>query len=207
MTKYVSLVNLHLRSFIAWWLEHIPRNSNEKADTLAVVVASLQIKATVLLPVYNQPKISNSTNRVNEIKKTNPFWMTPIARNLNSRELSDNRAEARKIQVQATRFSLINGQLYKQSLGEPYLKCLTYQQGQYILAELHNGICENHPSGKMLTHGAHTQGYYWPTIRVDVAAYVRRCYRYQQQAPVSKLPAQNLTTITSLWPFAQWVLT
>ena len=52
MTKYVSLVNLQLGIFVAWRLEHVPRNSNEKADALAVVVPSLPIKETVLLLVY-----------------------------------------------------------------------------------------------------------------------------------------------------------
>ena len=78
--------------------------------------------------------------------------------------------EAHKIQVQASRFSLVNRQLYKWSLDEPYLKCLTPQQGQYILAELHEGICGNHPSIRTLAHMAHTQGYYWLTMRVDTVA-------------------------------------
>ena len=126
MTKYVSLVNLRLGSFIAWRLEHVSRNSNEKANALAAVAASLPIKETVLLPVYYQPKSSITINWVNEIDEMGPSWMTPIARCLSSEELPDNRAEANKIQVQATRFSLVNGQLYKQSLGGPYLKCLTH---------------------------------------------------------------------------------
>ena len=88
---------------------------------------------------------------------------------LSSRELSDNSIKAHKIQVQAARFYLMNGQLYKPSLDGPYLKCLTIQQGQYILVELHEGICRNHPGGKTLAHRAHTQGYYWPTMRADVA--------------------------------------
>ena len=36
MTKYVSLVNLRLGSFIPWRLEHVPRNYNRKADALVV---------------------------------------------------------------------------------------------------------------------------------------------------------------------------
>ena len=59
---------------------------------------------------------------------------------LSSGELPDDKIEAHKIQVQEARFSLANGQLYKRSLDEPYLKCLTSQQGQYILVELHKGI-------------------------------------------------------------------
>ena len=86
--------------------------------------------------------------------------MTPIVHYLSSGELPDNRIEAPKIHVQAARFSLMNGQLYKRSLDESYLKCLNNQQGQYVLVELHEGICENHPSNRTLAHKAHTQGYY-----------------------------------------------
>ena len=43
MAKYVSLVKQLLCSFLAWRLEHIPRDYNEKADALATVVASLSI--------------------------------------------------------------------------------------------------------------------------------------------------------------------
>ena len=156
MAKYVSLINPRLGSFAAWRLEHVPRSSNEKATTLAIIAASLPIKETVLLPVYYQLESSLTTSRVNEVDETGPSWMTPVVRYLSSRELPDNRVDACKIQVQAARFSLINGQLYKRSLGGPYLKCLTQQQGQYILAELHDGICRNHLSGRTLTHRAHT---------------------------------------------------
>ena len=47
MTKYVSLVNLRLESSVAWRLEHFLRNSNEKADSLVAVAASLPIKVLI----------------------------------------------------------------------------------------------------------------------------------------------------------------
>ena len=144
MTKYVSLVILRLRSFVAWKLEHVPRDSNEKVDALVAMATSLPIKETVLLPVYHQPESSITINRVNKIGEACPSWMTLIIHYLSSGVLPDNRAEAHKIQVHAARFSLVNGQLYKQSLDRPYLKCLTHQKGQYVLAELHDGVCVNH---------------------------------------------------------------
>ena len=125
MAKYVSLINLRLGNFAAWRLEHVPRSSNEKADSLATVAASLPIKETVLLPIYYQPEPSITTNRVNEVDETGHSWMTPVVNYLSSGELPDNITEAHKIQVQAARFSLVNRQMYKQSLGGPYLKCLT----------------------------------------------------------------------------------
>ena len=41
-------------------------------------------------------------------------------------------------------------------------------------------------------------------MRADEVAYVRKCDRCQRQAPVSKVSALDLTTITSPSPFAQW---
>ena len=127
MIKYVCLVKLRLQSFAIWKLEHIPRNSNEKANVLAIVAASLPIKETVFLLVYLQPTSSITINQVNEIDEACSSWMTPIVHYLSSRALPDNKVEAHKIQVQAAKFSLVNGQLYKQSLDSPYLKCLTSQ--------------------------------------------------------------------------------
>ena len=97
MTKYMSLINLRLGSFVAWRLEHVPRSSNEKADALVVVAASLPIKETMFLPVYYQPKSSITTNRVNEIDEISHSLITPVACYLSSGELSDNIIEAHKI--------------------------------------------------------------------------------------------------------------
>ena len=73
-----------------------------------------------------------------------------------------------------------------------------------MLAELHEGICGNHPGGRTLAHRAHTHGYYWLTMKSDAANYVRKCDRCQRQAPILRSPAQDLMSISSPWPFAQW---
>ena len=84
---------------MAWKLEHIPRDSIEKANVLATVAASLSIKETIFLPIYLQPASSISTNQVNEIDEDCSSWMTPIVHYFSSRELPDNRIETHKIQV------------------------------------------------------------------------------------------------------------
>ena len=105
---------------------------------------------------------------------------------LSSGELPDNRIEAHEIQVQVARFSLVNGQLYKRSLDGSYLKCLTNQQGQNFGSQgpYARLLFANHDNRCSLS-------------------YVRKCKHYQQQAPISRVSAQDLTTITSPWPFAQ----
>ena len=121
---------------------------------------------------------------------------------INTGELPDDKNKAYKVQVQLARFSLVNGQLFKRSLDGPYLKCPNDEQGQYVLAELHEWICGHHPSSRTLAHRTHTQGYYWPTMRFDATDYVRKCDRCQRLAPFLRLPSQDLISITSPWPFA-----
>ena len=130
--------------------------------------------------------------------------MDLISLYLRTGQLPTERDKAHKLQTQSVRFSLVNGQLDKRSLGGPYLKCLTPEQSQYVLAELHEGICGNHPGGRTLAHGAHTEGYYWPTMRADAANYTKKCDRYQLLAPILKSPVQDMISITSPWPFSQW---
>ena len=128
--------------------------------------------------------------------------MDPISHYLSTGQLPGERDKAHKLQVQSARFSLVDGQLFKRSLGGPYLKCLTPEQGHYVLAELHEGICGNHPGGRTLAHRAQTQGYYWPTMRADAATYTRKCDRCKRLAPFLKLLVQDLISISSPWPFA-----
>ena len=129
MVRYASLVRQRLGSFIAWKLEHFPRDSKQKADASATVVASIPIKETVFLPIYYQLTSSITTNQLSQIDEVCPSWITPIMHYLSSGAFPDNRVEAHKIQVQEARFSLVNGRSYKRSLDRSYLKCLTPQQG------------------------------------------------------------------------------
>ena len=160
MAKYVTLVKQRLASFLAWNLEHVPRDYNERVDALAAVAASLPITETIFLLIYYQSGSSIATIRVSQVDKTSPSWMDPIAQYIRTRELPNEKDKAHKVRIQSTIFSLLDGQLLKRSLDGPYLICLTAEQGQYVLAELHEGICGNHPGGRTLAHRAHTQGYY-----------------------------------------------
>ena len=129
MEKYASLVKQKLNTLSTWELEHVPKDSNERADALAVVAASLPIKETIYLPIYYQPGSSILPAQVSQIEEVPPSWMDPIWLYIATGELPNDRGRAHKIQIQLARFSLVDGQLYKRSLGGPYLKCLTPKQG------------------------------------------------------------------------------
>ena len=97
MEKYVSRVKQRLSSFLACKLEHIPRNSNEKADALAYVAASLPITEHILLPIYYQPASSIASPQLNHVDKDLPSLMDPITLYLSTRQLPSERDKAHKI--------------------------------------------------------------------------------------------------------------
>ena len=202
MAKYVSRVKQRLGNFSVWKLEHVPRDCNDEADALVSVAASLPIVETIFLPIYYQPSSSIAPSQVSQVEKILPSWMDPIIHCISTGELPSEKDQAHKVQVQSARFSLIDGQLFKRSLGGPYLKCLTPEQGHYVLAELHEGICGNHLGRRTLAHMAHTQGYYWLTMKADAANYVKKRDRRQRLAPILKSPVQDLISFSSPWPFA-----
>ena len=84
MVKYVSLVKQCLSSFPVWKLEHVPKDSNEKADALASVAASLPITKTIFLPIYYPLVSSIASPQVNQVDKDLPSWIDPIARYLST---------------------------------------------------------------------------------------------------------------------------
>ena len=129
MEKYASLVKQKLSTLSSWKLELVPRDSNERADALAAVAASLPIKETIYLPIYYQPGSSILHAQVSQVEEVPPSWMDPIRLYIATGELPNDKGRAHKIQIQSARFSLVDGKLYKRSVGGPYLKCLTPEQG------------------------------------------------------------------------------
>ena len=117
MEKYASLVKQKLSTLMTWKLEHVLRDSNERADALAAMAASLPIKETIYLPIYYQPGSSILHTQVSQIEESPSSWMDPIRLYIAMGELPDGRSRAHKVQIQSARFSLVDGKLYKRSLG------------------------------------------------------------------------------------------
>ena len=51
---------------------------------------------------------------------------------------------------------------------------------------------------------ARRASYYCPTMAADANRRAKHCNQCQRHAPVSKLPPENLKSISSPWPFRKW---
>ena len=133
-------------------------------------------------------------------------WTTPLISYLKTGVLPDGSDATRKVKVQASRFVLIKGVLYKRGFSRPYLRCLCHEEANYVMREVHEGICGNHSGARSLVHKLIRAGYYWPTMMKDAQAYVNACDKYQRFSNLIRQPSEELTPMTALWPFAQWGL-
>ena len=61
----------------------------------------------------------------------------------------------------------------------PLLKCVDLEEGNYILQEIHEGVCGNHTREQSLAHKALRQGYFWLTLKKDAMAFTRKCDKCQ----------------------------
>ena len=99
---------------------------------------------------------------------------------------------------------MIKGILYKKGFSRPYLRCLIPKKVDYVMREVHEGVCGNHSESQSLVHKLIRAGYYWPTMQKDAIAHVKTCDKCQRFANLIRQPLEELTPIMASWPFAQW---
>ena len=90
--------------------------------------------------------------------------MTPIISYLKDGSFPEGKDEARRLRVRSARYVLLNDVLYKRGFSQPYLRCLSPDEENYVLREIHEGACGNHSGARSLIHKVVRAGYYWPTI-------------------------------------------
>ena len=100
-------------------------------------------------------------------------WTTPLIAYLRSGILPDGKDAVRKLKVQASRFVLIRGVLYKRGFSRPYLRCLSHDEANYVMREVHEGICGNHSGARSLVHKLIRVGDYFLTMLKDAQAYIK----------------------------------
>ena len=202
MKKYLTVVKNLLMQFKKVELLQIPREENEAADHLARLVSS-GVEIDGFVKIQGRPSTEEET--VNSIT-VNTTWMLPIIRYLKEGTLPADRAEAHKLRIGASRFQLLGGILYKMGFSRPHLRCLSSEEANYVIREVHEGVCENHSGARSLAHKLTRAGYYWPSLLHDATQYVKTCDKCQRFANVPRVPPEEITPITSPWPFAQWWL-
>ncbi|GKV05317.1 hypothetical protein SLEP1_g17345 [Rubroshorea leprosula] len=191
--------------FEKFQLTKIPRTENEHANSLSKLASENPGEAqSVYIEILNEP--SFQTSRVMEISTDPdaPNWTDPIREYLLDGTVPGDKQEKMKLQRKASRYTLVGDVLYKRSYSLPLLRCLTPYEAEYALREVHEGVCGSHVGAQTLAHKVLRQGYYWPNMQEDAKKFVQRCQKCQFFAHLTHQPAEELTSMTAPWPFAQW---
>ena len=86
--------------------------------------------------------------------------MEPIIQYLEHGILPKEKLKARKLKIKVAHYFMYNGELYRRSLSHPWSKCVFAEEGNYILREIHEGICGAHEAQNSIVRKALLQGYY-----------------------------------------------
>ncbi|GJZ50678.1 reverse transcriptase domain-containing protein [Tanacetum coccineum] len=82
--------------------------------------------------------------------------------------------------------------------------CVDHSQANYVLREYLSGRAQCNSGPRSVVAKVIQTGYYWPTMHMDARNLIRECNDCQIHRPVPRNPQQNLTPITSPWPFYKW---
>jgi len=94
------------------------------------------------------PSINNADVNTVEEKES---WMAPIIQFLKFNALSSDKAEAKNLKYKSARYIMQGDSLYKRGFSTPLMKCVDADDAQYVMKEIHGGICGN-----------------WPTMKADI---------------------------------------
>jgi len=199
-----------MKEFETVEVTHVPREQNTRADILSKLASTrtANVNKTVIQEVLNEPSVQRQQSQPLDINAIIGMedWRAPITRYIRSGELPSDPSERTKLKPRACSFTLVEGTLYKRGFITPLIKCLGPDQTQEVLADVHDGICDQHLGAKALAKKVLRAGYYWPTMLKDTKDYVNMCDKCQRHGDIHLAPPAELTSLVSPWPFAWWGL-
>jgi len=112
--------------------------------------------------------------------------------------------ETRKLKAQSAGYCIMEGRLMKRNIAGPYMVCTYGQQTKDLMKSKREGQCGSHCSGRTLALRVKKQGYFWPTMLADCIAHSLRCDKCQRHAPALHQPPEEMSSISSPYPFMKW---
>jgi ribonuclease HI len=184
LEKYLDAVRRLEASFKDFSVKNIPSGENEHADLLAKSAAQgLPLPSEVFFETIKAPSIELMERAVLTISLVHSEdWRTKIISFLQGNCLSDDEAYNKRMEARTRAYVIIEGESYKHGVCSPLLKCLSRNDGQELVKEIHAGLCGAHIGSKPLLGKVFRQRFYWPKAASDAADLVQKCENYQKCA-------------------------
>jgi ribonuclease HI len=143
LEKYLDTVQRMEASFESFSVKNIPRGENEHADLLAKSAAhGLPLPSEVFFEIIKAPSVELMERAMLTISPVHSeHWRTEIVSFIQGNYLSDDEAYIKRMEARTRPYVIIEGELYKQGVCSPLLKCLSRTEGQELMKEIQTGIC------------------------------------------------------------------
>ncbi|KAK4410118.1 hypothetical protein Sango_0084800 [Sesamum angolense] len=149
MDKYFSKAKNMLGKFEETSVVQVSRANNAIADQLAKLASSMAaIRNRKITFISLERAAIEEPEEVICIDPTLLSWKEEIIRFLTKGVQPENKKDAKVLRRKASHFVMIDGELYKRDFSQPFLKCLTPEEGNYVLREIHEGV-EAEPLAKI----------------------------------------------------------
>nr|GEX67472.1 reverse transcriptase domain-containing protein [Tanacetum cinerariifolium] len=151
MIKYQAKVLELAGSFNRFWITHIPRAENRKADAFSKLAAVQfdYLSKEVLVEVLNERSVEvQEINMV--IEEEGPTWMTSIRLYLEKGILPEDPIDVRTLMEKIRKYTMEDGFIYRKSYLVSLMTCVGHLQANYAIREVHMGSCGGHESGILL---------------------------------------------------------
>jgi len=203
--------------FKGYQVEHIDRRKNKAANALSRLGSQCKpVPPDTFLDVLHNPSVKLPTEEDLAVPDPEaqlvaalyviPDWTMPFLAYMTRGELPADETLARQITRRSKSMMISDGELYHRSVSGAFQRCVSPEEGQEILREIHAGDCGHHAGSKSLVAKAFRHGFYWLTAHADAEDLVSRCDGCQKSARRAHVPAQELRMIRITWPFAVWGL-
>lgn len=185
-------------------IKQIVRIENYRADILVrmAAVADPKLSKSVPLEVRTSSSIGEEVEAIGWTLK-DPGWIQ-FSHIFVMASYQWTKKQARSLKCQEAKYTLLYGVLYRWGFTLPLPRCLYDEDANYVLREIHEGICGNHSGARILALKALRQGYFRSTMHRDAKEMTRNCKVCQSFSDVLAQPSEKLTAMSSPWPFSQW---
>ncbi|GKV46475.1 hypothetical protein SLEP1_g53456 [Rubroshorea leprosula] len=156
MVKYVALVAELKCKFQKFCLSKIPRAENEQADLLSKSASDGSLSSrSVFVEVLDEPSFMKPRMMEISTNPDTPSWTDSIISFLRDGIVPEERQEAMKLRKKASRYTLVDGILYKRSFSLPLLRCLNPYEAEYALREDATHFVQKCPRCQFFAHLTH----------------------------------------------------
>jgi hypothetical protein len=158
-------------------VKSIPRGENEHAYLLAKSTAQgLPLSSEVFFETLKAPSVELMERAVLTISPVhNKDWRTEIVSFLQDNYPLDDEVYIKRMQARTRPYMIIEGELFKQGVCSPLLKCLSRAEGQELMKEINVGMCGAPIGSRPLLRKVFRQGLYWPKAASDAVDLVSKC--------------------------------